>query len=344
MGCLKLTYYDREETLEKSSLFIERGLEKNARAEKKWVKGYRYGFQGQEKDDEWKGSGNSINYKYRVHDPRLGRFLSIDPLAPDYPHNSPYAFSENRVVDAIELEGLEAFLIHGTQSDYSRWHSWSNGGKAPSPFSHLNEGAYHLFKMSGNMTVKSTFNWFTPGHIESDIGVTWGNGLTNTESDRSKAAANLTSYVMQNLNTNSEGHQEDITLIGHSHGGNVAIQAIPMLRKALDNAGYGTTKINLITVATPANNTPGAAENPAAINSLINSHTQIFNTKDGIQSIGSVIFGFTNFDRTYNNDFTNNIEVDVSLYFNWGEWMDSHSFDVKAPGSTAPVIIIMEGQ
>jgi hypothetical protein len=34
--------------------------------------GYRYGFQGQEKDDEWKGSGNSINYKYRMHDPRLG--------------------------------------------------------------------------------------------------------------------------------------------------------------------------------------------------------------------------------------------------------------------------------
>lgn len=69
--------------------------------------GYRYGFQAQEKDDEWKGGGNSINYKYRVHDPRIGRFLSLDPLYKDYPHNSPYAFSENRVVDAIELEGLE---------------------------------------------------------------------------------------------------------------------------------------------------------------------------------------------------------------------------------------------
>ncbi|HBH05977.1 MAG TPA: hypothetical protein DDX92_05190 [Flavobacteriales bacterium] len=74
--------------------------------------GYRYGFQGQEKDDEWKGSGNSINYKYRMHDPRLGRFLSLDPLAPDYPHNSPYAFSENRVIDGVELEGLEYETIH----------------------------------------------------------------------------------------------------------------------------------------------------------------------------------------------------------------------------------------
>jgi RHS repeat-associated protein len=68
---------------------------------------YRYGFQGQEMDNEIKGVGNSINYKYRMHDPRIGRFFALDPLAPKYPHNSPYAFSENRVIDGIELEGLE---------------------------------------------------------------------------------------------------------------------------------------------------------------------------------------------------------------------------------------------
>jgi RHS repeat-associated protein len=78
---------------------------------------YRYGFQGQEKDDEIKGDGNSINYKYRVHDPRLGRFLSFDPLAPDYPWNSPYAFSENRVIDARELEGLERLLLSEINQD-----------------------------------------------------------------------------------------------------------------------------------------------------------------------------------------------------------------------------------
>ncbi len=69
--------------------------------------GYRYGFQGQEKDDEIKGNGNSLAFKYRIHDPRLGRFLSIDPLIAKYPFYSPYAFSGNRVIDMIELEGLE---------------------------------------------------------------------------------------------------------------------------------------------------------------------------------------------------------------------------------------------
>ncbi len=67
---------------------------------------YRYGFQGQEQDQEF--YDGAVSYKYRVHDPRIGRFLSIDPLAPDYPWNSPYDFSENMVIHAVELEGLEA--------------------------------------------------------------------------------------------------------------------------------------------------------------------------------------------------------------------------------------------
>jgi RHS repeat-associated protein len=70
-----------------------------------------YTFQGQESDDEIKGDGNSVNYKYRMHDPRLGRFFAIDPLAKEYPWNSPYAFSENVVINAVELEGLEKQYI-----------------------------------------------------------------------------------------------------------------------------------------------------------------------------------------------------------------------------------------
>jgi RHS repeat-associated protein len=69
--------------------------------------GYRFGFQDQEKDDEVKGEGNSINYSFRMHDPRLGRFFAVDPLASKYPYNSSYAFSENRLIDGVELEGLE---------------------------------------------------------------------------------------------------------------------------------------------------------------------------------------------------------------------------------------------
>jgi RHS repeat-associated protein len=70
---------------------------------------HKYGFQGQEMDDEIKGEGNSVNYKFRMHDPRVGRFFATDPLKAKYPHNSPYAFSENRVIDGIDFEGLEFY-------------------------------------------------------------------------------------------------------------------------------------------------------------------------------------------------------------------------------------------
>ncbi|QYS87103.1 thrombospondin type 3 repeat-containing protein [Flavobacterium oreochromis] len=73
--------------------------------------GYRYGFQGQERDDELKGEGNSLNYTFRMHDPRVGRFFAVDPLESRYPWNSPYAFSENDVISSVELEGLEKWKI-----------------------------------------------------------------------------------------------------------------------------------------------------------------------------------------------------------------------------------------
>ncbi len=77
---------------------------------------YRYGFQGMEMDDEIKGEGNSVNYKFRMHDPRVGRFFAVDPLAPKYPHNSPYAFSENSTIAFIELEGLERYFAADGES------------------------------------------------------------------------------------------------------------------------------------------------------------------------------------------------------------------------------------
>ncbi|MCG8701568.1 MAG: hypothetical protein MI922_26185, partial [Bacteroidales bacterium] len=62
-------------------------------------------------DNEIKGTGNSINYKYRMHDPMIGRFFAVDPLTAKYPHYTPYSFSGNIVINAIELEGLEPYYV-----------------------------------------------------------------------------------------------------------------------------------------------------------------------------------------------------------------------------------------
>lgn len=91
---------------------------------------HRFGFQGQEKDDEIRGKGGSLNYKYRMHDSRIGRFGSIDPLFKNYPFNSTYAFSENRLIDAIELEGLEKFKINDRVTLDFTWSTFEALGPA----------------------------------------------------------------------------------------------------------------------------------------------------------------------------------------------------------------------
>jgi len=63
-------------------------------------------FQGQEKDNEIKGIGNSVNYKFRMHDPRIGRFFAVDPLAKKYPWNSSYAFATNNPVHLVDVDGM----------------------------------------------------------------------------------------------------------------------------------------------------------------------------------------------------------------------------------------------
>jgi RHS repeat-associated protein len=69
--------------------------------------GYRYGFNGKENDNEVKGEGNQQDYGMRIYDPRLGKFLSVDPISKSYPELTPYQFASNRPIDGIDLDGEE---------------------------------------------------------------------------------------------------------------------------------------------------------------------------------------------------------------------------------------------
>ena len=71
--------------------------------------GYRYGFNGKEQDAEISGTGNQYDYGFRIYNPRIGRFLSVDPLMKNFPSWSPYPFAMNRPIDGIDLDGLEFY-------------------------------------------------------------------------------------------------------------------------------------------------------------------------------------------------------------------------------------------
>ena len=43
----------------------------------------------------------------RIYDPRLGRFLSTDPITSTYPHLTPFQFASNNPILNIDIDGFE---------------------------------------------------------------------------------------------------------------------------------------------------------------------------------------------------------------------------------------------
>jgi RHS repeat-associated protein len=159
------------------------------------VDGYRFSFQGQEGDDEMVGEGNSYAFKYRIHYTRLGRFLSVDPLFKEYAYNSPYAFSENRLIDAIELEGLEKVLLFG----------------------------------GGDVASKGVSN--TILSIESDVkAYSKANGLGATVKAYNTDVAQTVLFTAYNDVVDNYVEGETIVLYGYSQGGVIANKLASMLK------------------------------------------------------------------------------------------------------------------
>ena len=79
---------------------------------RKFVSGeeYRFGFNGKEDDRDW-GTQNIQDYGFRLYNPSIGKFLSVDPLSPDYPWYTPYQFAGNKPIQCIDLDGLEEHVV-----------------------------------------------------------------------------------------------------------------------------------------------------------------------------------------------------------------------------------------
>jgi RHS repeat-associated protein len=70
----------------------------------------RFGMNGMEVDDEIKGGGNSYDFGARMLDPRLGRWLTIDPMSSKHPNNSPYLFCNANPILFKDPDGKD-FII-----------------------------------------------------------------------------------------------------------------------------------------------------------------------------------------------------------------------------------------
>jgi len=81
---------------------------------------YRYGFNNKEKDNDINGK-ITYDFKFRIYNPALGKFLSVDPLTKDFSFYSPYHYAGNTPIWAIDLDGREPLT-------YQEWKSrgWSS--------------------------------------------------------------------------------------------------------------------------------------------------------------------------------------------------------------------------
>ena len=194
----------------------------------------RWKFQGQEHVDDL--GLNWDSYRYRNHQADIGRFFNLDPMASAFYYNSPYAFSENKVTSHREMERLEAFFIHGTISDNTTWK------KDVADFIMRELKPY----FSTDQTADIGFKW--DDYVVGGVNRNW---LNNNESNRAVAARQLVSYILKNRKAGQK-----ITLVGHSHGGNVAIQAARLLFEKHN------VSVNIVNFNTPAWNSANDPENP----------------------------------------------------------------------------------
>ncbi len=75
---------------------------------------YRFGYQGSEMDNEHKGDGNSYTTFFRQHDPRLGRWFSMDPEFAAFPSKSPFMSNSNNPIIFIDpLGDTDFYTVHG---------------------------------------------------------------------------------------------------------------------------------------------------------------------------------------------------------------------------------------
>ncbi len=66
---------------------------------------YRYGFNGMEKNNNGEFGANSYTTHFRQYDPRIGRWLSIDPMVDQFPWQSPYVGMDNNPIALSDPNG-----------------------------------------------------------------------------------------------------------------------------------------------------------------------------------------------------------------------------------------------
>ena len=120
--------------------------------------GYRYGFNGKEKDDEIKGKGNSYDFGARMLDTRIGRWFSLDPYYKQVQGN--YNFAINSPIMIEDKDGQDDYYY---DTATGAWHIVYNG--EPNNYYTI----HYKYSKSENGLEVGSFDGFVKHSINDDI-------------------------------------------------------------------------------------------------------------------------------------------------------------------------------
>ena len=110
MGALHLTYDENATTLKVVGIdYSAFGAPLSGRSFN--ASGIRYGFNGQEKDNEIYGNGNHLSFNDYGYDPRLGRRWRVDPHSGNYPSMSGYSSFANNPIINLDPDGKDIINV-----------------------------------------------------------------------------------------------------------------------------------------------------------------------------------------------------------------------------------------
>lgn len=242
---------------------------------------YRYGFNGKESDNEVKGNGNQYDYGFRIYDPRIGRFLSVDPLTKDYPWYTPYQFAGNKPIWASDLDGLEEFF----RTDYRD----VGGNLYKTEITMVTNNGTEFNKQTVHHTTVTDQGGgvFTKVFTGTTFGTTTGNNAFATPTEQATALNNSgTSVISQQLKQSALKIDNNGNPSVVPTGGKVVIDqsgnpvatttktSRPVNNRRLQPVGYETNyQANGVEVGLETNVRPGGRREAA----ISNPGTQTFN-------------------------------------------------------------------
>lgn len=190
----------------------------------------RYSYNSQEKDVEL--NKNMLSAEFWEYDARSTRRWNLDPV--DQIYRSNYSTFANNPITYNDLNGDVSSFLNGTDNT-----NYDNKKLAPS-IENISEKYSGLEDKSKETTL--VLDWKNSSSVFED-------SPALSRENRIQEGKRLAQEFYQFYNAFFKG--EDITLIGYSYGGDVAMH----MAEELDNLLEGKVKINIVSLSTPLDNT-----------------------------------------------------------------------------------------